>query len=32
VLNPFVMVDDAAGLIAFVSEVFDVKETPEAPP
>ncbi|GAB2570450.1 hypothetical protein Aab01nite_06030 [Paractinoplanes abujensis] len=30
VLNPFVMVEDAAGLITFVSEVFDVGETPEA--
>jgi uncharacterized glyoxalase superfamily protein PhnB len=29
-LNPFVIVDDAAGLIAFVSEVFDVPETAEA--
>jgi len=30
VLNPFVVVDDAAGLITFVCEVFDVHETPEA--
>jgi uncharacterized glyoxalase superfamily protein PhnB len=30
VLNPFVIVDDAAGLITFVSEVFGVTETPEA--
>lgn len=30
VLNPFVMVDDAAGLITFVSEVFGVSETIEA--
>ncbi|MDY7083756.1 MAG: bleomycin resistance protein [Actinomycetota bacterium] len=30
VLNPFVMVEDAAGLITFVSEVFGVQETPEA--
>ncbi len=30
VLNPFVIVDDAAGLITFVSEVFDVSETAEA--
>ncbi|WP_211367178.1 VOC family protein [Pseudonocardia kunmingensis] len=30
VLNPFVIVDDAAGLITFVSEVFDVPETAEA--
>jgi PhnB protein len=30
VLNPFVIVDDAAGLITFVSEVFDVTETVEA--
>ena len=30
VLNPFVIVDDAAGLIAFVSEVFGVAETVEA--
>ncbi|WP_306210359.1 VOC family protein [Actinoplanes sp. RD1] len=29
-LNPFVIVDDAAGLIAFVSEVFGVPETVEA--
>jgi PhnB protein len=29
-LNPFVLVDDAAGLITFVSEVFDVPETAEA--
>jgi PhnB protein len=27
VLNPFVIVDDAAGLITFVSEVFGVPET-----
>jgi PhnB protein len=30
VLNPFVLVDDAAGLITFVCEVFDVPETVEA--
>ena len=30
VLNPFVMVDNAAALITFVSEVFEVAETPEA--
>ena len=30
VLNPFVMVEDAAGLITFVSEVFGVAETVEA--
>jgi uncharacterized glyoxalase superfamily protein PhnB len=30
VLNPFVVVDDAAGLITFVSEVFGVAETAEA--
>lgn len=30
VLNPFVIVDDAAGLIAFVSEVFGIAETTEA--
>ncbi len=30
VLNPFVIVDDAAALITFVSEVFDVPETLEA--
>ncbi|MBU2665084.1 VOC family protein [Actinoplanes bogorensis] len=30
VLNPFLLVDDAAGLITFVSEVFGVRETPEA--
>ncbi|HLU59663.1 MAG TPA: VOC family protein [Pseudonocardia sp.] len=30
VLNPFVVVDDAAGLITFVSEVFGVAETTEA--
>ncbi|HEX8348255.1 MAG TPA: glyoxalase [Actinoplanes sp.] len=30
VLNPFVIVDDAAGLITFVSEVFGVPETMEA--
>ncbi|MFC6022068.1 VOC family protein [Plantactinospora solaniradicis] len=30
VLNPFVIVDDAAGLITFVSEVFGVEETAEA--
>lgn len=30
VLNPFVIVDDASGLITFVSEVFDVAETIEA--
>ncbi|MEE6259292.1 VOC family protein [Plantactinospora sonchi] len=30
VLNPFVIVDDAAGLVTFVSEVFDVPETVEA--
>jgi uncharacterized glyoxalase superfamily protein PhnB len=30
VLNPFVIVDDAAGFIDFVSEVFDVAETAEA--
>jgi PhnB protein len=29
-LNPFVIVDDAAGLIDFVSEVFDVPEIAEA--
>ncbi|SNY47878.1 VOC family protein [Paractinoplanes atraurantiacus] len=29
-LNPFVIVDDAAGFIDFVSEVFDVPETAEA--
>jgi len=29
-LNPFVIVDDAAGLITFVSEVFGVPETLEA--
>jgi PhnB protein len=30
VLNPFVIVDDVAGLITFVSEVFGVRETAEA--
>lgn len=30
VLNPFVIVDDAAGLITFVSEVFGAPETVEA--
>ena len=30
VLNPFVIVDDASGLISFVSEVFGVPETAEA--
>lgn len=30
VLNPFVIVDDAAGLIAFVAEVFGVQETEAA--
>lgn len=30
VLNPFVIVDDADGLITFVSEVFGVPETAEA--
>jgi len=30
VLNPFVVVDDAAGLIDFVCAVFDVPETVEA--
>ncbi len=30
VLNPFVIVDDAVGLITFVSEVFGVPETAEA--
>ncbi|MHA6800395.1 VOC family protein [Bounagaea algeriensis] len=30
VLNPFVIVDDAAGLITFISEVFGVPETTEA--
>ncbi|MCY1141065.1 glyoxalase [Actinoplanes sp. Pm04-4] len=30
VLNPFVMVDNAAGLVAFVSSLFEVAETPEA--
>jgi PhnB protein len=30
VLNPFVIVDDAAGLIDFVCEVFGVTETAEA--
>lgn len=30
VLNPFVIVDDAAGLITFLSEVFGVPETAEA--
>lgn len=30
VLNPFVIVDDAAGLIRFVSEVFGAPETREA--
>ena len=30
VLNPFVIVDDAAGLITFVSEVFGISETAEA--
>ena len=30
VLNPFVIVDDAAGLVEFVSEVFDVPECSEA--
>ncbi|XVV15851.1 VOC family protein [Actinoplanes sp. CA-131856] len=30
VLNPFVIVDDAAGFIDFVSEVFDVPEIAEA--
>jgi uncharacterized glyoxalase superfamily protein PhnB len=30
VLNPFVIVDDAAGLITFVTEVFGVTETAEA--
>jgi uncharacterized glyoxalase superfamily protein PhnB len=30
VLNPFVIVDDAAGLITFVSEVFGAEETVEA--
>jgi len=29
-LNPFVIVDDAAGLVTFVSEVFGVPETAEA--
>jgi PhnB protein len=29
-LNPFLIVDDAARLIAFVEQVFDVTETPEA--
>jgi PhnB protein len=29
-LNPFIMVDDAAGLVTFVSEVFGVPETVEA--
>jgi PhnB protein len=29
VLNPFLIVDDAAGLITFVSEVFGVAETAE---
>src|SRR5688500_13398239 len=29
-LNPFVIVDDAAGLVAFVSDVFGVTETVEA--
>jgi PhnB protein len=30
VLNPFVIVDDAAGFVGFVSEVFGVEETAEA--
>jgi len=30
VLNPFVIVDDAAGFLGFVTEVFDVVETPGA--
>lgn len=30
VLNPFVIVDDAAGLLTFISEVFGVPETLEA--
>ncbi|MEO3821919.1 VOC family protein [Plantactinospora sp. B24E8] len=30
VLNPFVIVDDAAGFVSFVSEVFDVPEIAEA--
>jgi uncharacterized glyoxalase superfamily protein PhnB len=30
VLNPFVIVDDAAGLITFVAEVFDAVEVAEA--
>jgi PhnB protein len=30
VLNPFVMVENAAGLVAFVSEVFEVAETAAA--
>jgi PhnB protein len=30
VLNPFVIVDDAAGFVDFVSEVFEVPETAEA--
>ena len=30
VLNPFVIVDDVAGLITFVSDVFGVRETAEA--
>jgi len=30
VLNPFVIVDDAAGLIDFVADVFGVEETAEA--
>jgi PhnB protein len=30
VLNPFVIVDDAAGLVTFVTEVFAVAETVEA--
>ncbi|WP_033340598.1 VOC family protein [Catenuloplanes japonicus] len=29
-LNPFVIVDDAAGFVTFVCEVFDVTETAEA--
>jgi PhnB protein len=30
VVNPFVIVDDAAGFVEFVAGVFDVAETPEA--
>lgn len=30
VLNPFVIVDDAAGLVTFISEIFGVPETSEA--